>query len=46
MATTELSQTMQPKEEEIRLPSYIGLIIHIVKTHIKDQVGNVISTIG
>ncbi|MGZ9586687.1 suppressor of fused domain protein [Paenibacillus marinisediminis] len=45
-ATTELMQKMQPKEEEIKLSTYKGMIIQIVKTHIKDQDGNVVSTIG
>lgn len=45
-ATNELSQVLQPKEEVIRISSYKGMIIQVVKTHIKDQDGNVVSTIG
>ncbi|MFD3257184.1 suppressor of fused domain protein [Paenibacillus lentus] len=45
-AINEISQKLQPKEEEIRLTSYKGLIIRVVRTDIKDQDGNVVSTIG
>lgn len=43
---TELSSLMQPREEVLRLASYHDVMIHIVKTHIKDQDGNIVSTIG
>ncbi|GIO40021.1 hypothetical protein J41TS12_48820 [Paenibacillus antibioticophila] len=42
----ELSQKLQAKEGAIELSSYDGLIIQIVKTYIKDQEGNVVSTVG
>lgn len=43
---TELSHIMQPKENVIKLSSSKELIIQVVKTYMKDQDGNVISTIG
>ncbi|MEO4053242.1 suppressor of fused domain protein [Solibacillus sp. CAU 1738] len=45
-AVNELIHILLPKEGKIRLSSYKDLIIQVVKTYIKDQDGNVISTIG
>ncbi|WP_342512338.1 suppressor of fused domain protein [Sporosarcina sp. FSL K6-1522] len=42
----ELMHKLLPKEGEIRLSSYKDLVIQVVKTFIKDQDGNVTSTIG
>lgn len=42
----ELIDKLLPKEGEIRLSSYNDLIIQVVKTYIKDQDGDVVSTIG
>ncbi|MVO98144.1 suppressor of fused domain protein [Paenibacillus lutrae] len=42
----ELIDELMPKEGEIRLSSYKDLIIQVVKTYIKDQDGNAVSTIG
>ncbi|KKO52853.1 suppressor of fused domain protein [Paenibacillus sp. DMB20] len=42
----ELSRKLQPKEGLIELSAFKGISIQIVKTHIKDQEGNVVSTIG
>lgn len=45
-AAEELSRTLQPREETVRISAYKGLVIQVVKTQIKDQDGNVVSTIG
>lgn len=45
-ATDELSKKMQPKEELLQITSSKDVVIQIVKTHIKDQEGNVVATIG
>jgi len=42
----ELSRKLLPKEDRIELACYQGFTIQVVKTHIKDQDGNVVSTIG
>ncbi|KOP68264.1 branched-chain alpha-keto acid dehydrogenase subunit E2 [Bacillus sp. FJAT-18019] len=42
----ELMHKLLPIEGEIRLSSYKHLIIQVVKTYIKDQDGNVVSSIG
>lgn len=42
----ELSRKLLPKEDRIELAGYQGFTIQVVKTHIKDQDGNVVSTIG
>lgn len=42
----ELMHKLLPIEGEIRLSSYKDLQLHVVKTYIKDQDGNVVSTIG
>ncbi|MGN7399874.1 suppressor of fused domain protein [Cytobacillus praedii] len=42
----ELMYKLLPKEGEIHLSSYKNLKLQVVKTHIKDQDGNVVSTIG
>ncbi|MNI16808.1 Suppressor of fused protein (SUFU) [compost metagenome] len=42
----ELIEKLLPREGEIRLSSYKDLNIQVVKTFIKDQDGNVVSTIG
>jgi len=43
---TELSRNLLPKENTIELPALKNIAIQIVKTHIKDQDGNVVETIG
>lgn len=45
-AATELSQRLLPLESEFGLASLPGLSFQIVKTHIRDQEGNVVETIG
>lgn len=45
-AATELSQRLVPLESEFGLASLPGLLFQIIKTHIKDQEGNVVETIG
>lgn len=45
-SATEFSRKLQPKEGMIALSSFKELTIQIVKTYIKDQDGNVVSTIG
>ncbi|WP_442603090.1 suppressor of fused domain protein [Paenibacillus sp. KN14-4R] len=45
-SAAELSRKLQPKEGMIALSSFKGMTIQIVKTYIKDQDGNVVSTIG
>lgn len=45
-SAAELSQKLQPKEGTIELSSFKGMTIQIVKTNIKDQDGNIVSTIG
>jgi len=45
-SAAELSDRLQPKEGEITLALCKGLTVQIVKTYIKDQEGNVVSTIG
>ncbi|WP_195575122.1 suppressor of fused domain protein [Paenibacillus sp. 1001270B_150601_E10] len=45
-AVTELSQLLAPKEGVIKLSTFKDLIVQVLKTHIKDQDGNVVSTIG
>lgn len=42
----ELMHKLLPKEGEIHLSSYKELKLQVVKTYIKDQDGNVVSTIG
>ncbi|MFC7677443.1 suppressor of fused domain protein [Paenibacillus sp. GCM10028914] len=42
----ELMHKLLPQEGTIHLSSYKDLIIQVVKTYIKDQDGNVVSTIG
>ncbi|MEI0740344.1 suppressor of fused domain protein [Paenibacillus sp. JTLBN-2024] len=43
---TELSRNLLPKENMIELPALKNIAIQILKTHIKDQDGNVVETIG
>ncbi|MGF7031355.1 hypothetical protein J2T17_002261 [Paenibacillus mucilaginosus] len=45
-SAAELSGKLQPKEGVIVLSSFKGMTLHIVPTHIKDQDGNIVSTIG
>lgn len=45
-AAAELSQSLVPQESAFELFSLPGLKFQIVKTHIKDQEGNVVETIG
>ncbi|MUG43582.1 suppressor of fused domain protein [Paenibacillus woosongensis] len=45
-AVAELSQSLVPKAGAIELTALPGLAIQIVQTHIKDQEGNVVETIG
>jgi hypothetical protein len=45
-SAAELFRKLQPKEGTIALSSFKGMTIQIVKTYIKDQDGNVVSTIG
>ncbi|MDK8180255.1 suppressor of fused domain protein [Paenibacillus sp. UMB4589-SE434] len=45
-AAAELSQIMQPQESVLKLSTYKGLTIQVVKTYIRDQDGQVVSTIG
>ncbi|WP_054955172.1 suppressor of fused domain protein [Paenibacillus dakarensis] len=42
----ELMHKLQPQEDEIRLSSYKDLSIQVVKTYIRDQDGNVVTTVG
>ncbi|MWV43138.1 suppressor of fused domain protein [Paenibacillus sp. HJL G12] len=42
----EISRRLLPKEGSFELPELKGISIHIVPTHIKDQEGNVVETIG
>jgi len=42
----ELSQKLQPKEGMITLSSFKSMTVQIVKTYMKDQDGNIVSTIG
>lgn len=42
----ELVEKLQPKEAELKPASLKGMVIQVVKTDIKDQEGNVVSTIG
>ncbi|WP_010277989.1 suppressor of fused domain protein [Paenibacillus senegalensis] len=44
--TSELSQRLQPKEGIVQLLACKSLTVQILKTYIKDQDGNVVSTIG
>lgn len=44
--SVELSRKLHAKEDTIELSAFDGLIIQVVKTYIKDQEGNVVSTIG
>ncbi|MCZ8519751.1 MULTISPECIES: suppressor of fused domain protein [Paenibacillus] len=45
-SAAELSRKLQPKEGVIALSTFKGMTVHIVPTHIKDQDGHVVSTIG
>ncbi|WP_166244056.1 suppressor of fused domain protein [Paenibacillus turpanensis] len=45
-SAAELSRVLQPKEGAVSLSSFKGLTVQIVKTYIKDQDGNVVTTIG
>ncbi|HZG17020.1 MAG TPA: suppressor of fused domain protein [Candidatus Bathyarchaeia archaeon] len=42
----ELSQKLQPKEGMITLSSFKSMTVQIMKTYMKDQEGNIVSTIG
>ncbi|MFD1954839.1 suppressor of fused domain protein [Paenibacillus thailandensis] len=42
----ELSRKLRPKEGVIELSSFSGMTVQIVKTYIKDEDGNIVSTIG
>lgn len=46
VSAAEISRKLQPKEGQVALTSFKGLTIKVVKTYIKDQEGNVVSTIG
>ncbi|WP_019534564.1 suppressor of fused domain protein [Paenibacillus ginsengihumi] len=45
-SAAELSRKLQPKEGVIELSSMNGMTVQVLKTYIKDQDGNVVSTIG
>ncbi|MWC27617.1 suppressor of fused domain protein [Paenibacillus sp. MMS18-CY102] len=42
----EWSQKLQPKEGMVELSAFKGMVLQVVKTYIKDEAGNVVSTIG
>ncbi|WP_410771461.1 suppressor of fused domain protein [Fontibacillus sp. BL9] len=45
-SAAELSSKLIPKESRFELTSLRGVAVHILKTHITDQEGNVVHTIG
>ncbi|MEF2965603.1 suppressor of fused domain protein [Paenibacillus sp. M1] len=45
-AASELAEGLRPIEEMVGISTYKGMVIQVVKTFIKDQEGNVVSTIG
>ncbi|MFF2885533.1 suppressor of fused domain protein [Paenibacillus sp. NPDC057967] len=45
-SAAELSRKLQPKEGVLALSSFKGLNVQIVKTYIRDQDGQIVSTIG
>jgi len=45
-STIELSEKLLPKEGVAELPSFEQMAIKIVKTHLKDNEGNVVQVIG
>ncbi|MED4955422.1 suppressor of fused domain protein [Paenibacillus macerans] len=45
-SVAELAGQIQPKAATVTLSSLKGMVIQVVKTHIKDQEGNVVLTIG